>query len=920
MSFIEIRNTFTTLKSVTIITLVFVAVVGFLPTLFWYQANQVIVGGDFTVALDPILTFPRWFYTWISVLSGGQDHTVGPATLFYQGILLLGQLATGSIVAAQKIFFAFWLVVPNIGMVLLGRFFCRRYNWPPVFIFFSSVIYTFNLYRTALFNDGAHMAVYAMAPFLVLLILQSLLESRSYFRNAFLVAMIGVMGSLAGINPPMFAVLFTLLVAMVIGFFIVKRPRGKALRQKIFFVILCLIVFLGINAYWVLPFGYGYLPSSVANTDLGEQNLVDWLGGVSGTTSIFNNTRLLGAWDWFAGYNDDPYIPFSSIITSNPIFIFFSLILPLAAFSALLITRNKILIFFELVIVVGILLGCGLHEPMSEIFKWLVQNVPLFWMFRSPWYKFTFLIALGYSLAGGFTFAYIYKKIKLRLLFSRLVSRVVSISFLAVVVLIFAILNFPLINGDKFPREGDYDFLPPYRVEIPDYVLDATRYLNNSENTSRVLNFPPLHSFIYKWNFAGVQDVTTFITKRDGLYNADLVGTVAQSKNASALFQVFKQLLMNEPSEGNRASQILRMVDVDEILQKSDMRYDFYGEPYEPEIVEKKLDQLPGIKLAHIFDEWRIYEADQSATRIYPSRQVSVLDGNTTSLGFILSNRDFSPAEIFVTPEDFKKIPSFSGGAQVSDTSFDCLNSSCELKGWQLNQADISLQSANNSILLKFENKHANPDLYLEFGAISEEVHLVAKIDGQSVLDGKLDLSGVGVKTIKLPIENIGIGQHVFSLEISRGKVPSQSPFTFRGLHVINETPARQSRQFGSEEELKWEKISPTKYRVHCENMASPYVLVFSENKNSNWKAYRVPTSTDSFWGTWGRQPLSEETHLTANTYANAWYITEGGDYDIIIEYWPQKVAIVGWYITGFTLLLGIVLLIAGRKYTKSNE
>jgi hypothetical protein len=131
-------------------------------------------------------------------------------------------------------------------------------------------------------------------------------------------------------------------------------------------------------------------------------------------------------------------------------------------------------------------------------------------------------------------------------------------------------------------------------------------------------------------------------------------------------------------------------------------------------------------------------------------------------------------------------------------------------------------------------------------------------------------------------------------------------------------------------------KINPTKYKIKIEGAKDPYVLVFSESYSSKWKAYVVDSPSqpalyqdvlsnyfggeikeaankDTFldkhtFETLWKRPIPEERHLVANGYANSWYIypqdTEGKeDYEIIIEYGPQKLFYVFLGIFSVTLL-----------------
>jgi len=133
-------------------------------------------------------------------------------------------------------------------------------------------------------------------------------------------------------------------------------------------------------------------------------------------------------------------------------------------------------------------------------------------------------------------------------------------------------------------------------------------------------------------------------------------------------------------------------------------------------------------------------------------------------------------------------------------------------------------------------------------------------------------------------------------------------------------------------------KINPTKYRVKVEGVKEPYSLVFSESFHRGWKAYvsdqRLVTSDQQYgeivasyfdgeikegthknifldrntFETLAKKPIPEDRHYLVNGYANSWYITpedsEGKEnYEIIIEFWPQRLFYIGLGVSLLTLL-----------------
>jgi len=151
---------------------------------------------------------------------------------------------------------------------------------------------------------------------------------------------------------------------------------------------------------------------------------------------------------------------------------------------------------------------------------------------------------------------------------------------------------------------------------------------------------------------------------------------------------------------------------------------------------------------------------------------------------------------------------------------------------------------------------------------------------------------------------------------------------------------------------ITFTKINPTKYKVVVEEAKGPYTLIFSESFHKDWKAYinlqpsglisPLPLNEQlSFKGniiasyfkgeiregehqniflnkatfeTWGKKAVPEERHFLVNGYANSWYITPEdsggrGEYEIIIEFRPQRFFYIGLAISGLTLFVCLIFL-----------
>ncbi len=162
---------------------------------------------------------------------------------------------------------------------------------------------------------------------------------------------------------------------------------------------------------------------------------------------------------------------------------------------------------------------------------------------------------------------------------------------------------------------------------------------------------------------------------------------------------------------------------------------------------------------------------------------------------------------------------------------------------------------------------------------------------------------------------------------------------------------------------IKFKQINPTKYRVQIFSSGEKFFLVFIQNFSDNWKVFlnpsgiTTPSSTEDYVSpeyfdviqdnnllagpyneTWNNKFfIAEKNHYVVNAFANGWvvesdyicslsksactYNSDGSvDFELIVEFVPQKTYIIGFIITGVFYLLGIgsvVLVILKRVFRK---
>ena len=174
--------------------------------------------------------------------------------------------------------------------------------------------------------------------------------------------------------------------------------------------------------------------------------------------------------------------------------------------------------------------------------------------------------------------------------------------------------------------------------------------------------------------------------------------------------------------------------------------------------------------------------------------------------------------------------------------------------------------------------------------------------------------------------------------------------YDVRSLFLTNNNINKEINKVEKIPKITFARINPTKYIIKVEEASKPYILVFSESFHIGWKAYiningtfknkeivssyfngeiKEGTYKNIFFDkntfeTWGKKPIAENRHFIANRYANSWYIVpEDADgrenYEIIIEFWPQRLFYIGLTISAFTFLGCLCYLIYGLCMKKKR-
>lgn len=615
------------MKKGNIFLILLILVLSLVPFL-WFQKNHFIMGGDLTFPLKPFYYLKILFYNWIPQRNGGIETSVSPANLSYHLFPALLDIFRISPLLIQKIVFAFWFILPGLSMYFLISVLTDK----PAARFFGAFFYMFNVFSFHLFFDASHQSAYVTLPLILGLIIKGAEGRSKPLTTAYLAALAGIVGSATLINPPRFLV-YLLAIFLLLIYLLVLQKRNF----KLSFILWFLPLFVLFNLYWLLPIFQNFFLKSVSPGDsLTSLNLLNWLDSVSKNASFLNVLRMQGAWDWYAGWQEEPYIVYSYIYRL-PLFVFFGLFLALFSFSSLFFSKNRYLPYFGLITLLGLILGMGTYPTFRTFYQWATEHIPLFWTFRSPWYKFTLLVALGYAVMFGFAVEWVYQFFYHR-------RRFLSFFFLGLIFVLNLAYLYPFLQGKQYPKATERKILPPKHVQIPSYIYEAADWLNQQKWDNRILHLPKTQSFVYKWDYGKLDDPTFYLTDKDFLYYANQIGSPAVSDGIGYVVNLFYRNFYNK--EYSKAFYLLKILGAKYLLQKNDIRYDFYGGKDSPDFIGDLISSQSAFRKIKTFGFWDFYLFDSPDVlpRIYSSFDNFYIMGSLTDLEDFMSFNNLQPA------------------------------------------------------------------------------------------------------------------------------------------------------------------------------------------------------------------------------------------------------------------------------------
>lgn len=480
-----------------------------LTPIIWFvgKGSLIINGVDTNFPLDPLIWFQRRLFVWNNVVNGGIDFSSSTAGLFFHLIQVIPYKIGFSLQIVQIINLIFWF-----SLIIFNSFIFAKIFFPKSFFIqiLFVVFYAFNPY---LFNSWenvkvANLALIAAIPAGLALIV--FLDSRMIDkkRAAFISALVGIILSGSGINPAYFFVFFLILTIFFISNIVTNFNFTSIFLRTKNFLLVTLMIFL-VNLFWILPSVNFITKNITPSGSIDKIGFTNWVDSLSENTSLLNVMRVQGAWDWYAFdqvTNLPLYIPYALNYFYKFPFIFFSFLIPALAVLSLILRKgnnNGYYLFFGLMFIIGVFLSTGTHLPTGTLYRYFLEHVPFFSLFRSPWYVFTPLIIL--SLAGLISLVFEYLRI----------NRFVSFFLISILIAGNLLYSYPLITGKIFrPERAD-----SFYIKFPDYLFESKQLLSQKFDT-RIVGYPDDDLEKFKWGYIGIESILGLYTDQEMLFSS----------------------------------------------------------------------------------------------------------------------------------------------------------------------------------------------------------------------------------------------------------------------------------------------------------------------------------------------------------------------------------------------------------------
>ncbi len=838
-----------------------------------YSKNYILLGGEGDYFINTLRTKNLYDFSWIpNAIGTGWSNPILNFTFPILDIFYWFQSVGISlkIINTFSIFLIYALPFTSM-FLLLSRI--LKVNFRIAFLL--SLFYVINPFSTYHLQG---MMFWNTAPLFVFPAVFGILY-KYYFKSFKLFFVFGIFTAFFAYsfaNIPYLGLFHIFLVISIILIYYLQSDKFNWSHYWIIIknLILLEIAFILFNAWWFINL------LRVWMQDIGsfytKESAIDWASNTIGTNTIIERIftlKMMSPFDkgyFFSDYYNNGFI---TLI----LFIPFLLII-WGLFTGKIDQKNKnnkvnkITVFFLLLI---FFLNKGINKPFENIYLWLMQNIPFFIIFKSPFEKFSILLVFLITISLIFVF----RNYKNGLLY-----------YLFIIYLIVCSIPYITLN-----------FIPDFKFENGKYISRHYLYKENYFKAGESLNNDKLDYTYLSLPGSLNYQVTELNHDHNKYYrgmdpfvysvNKPFIAAYSNSDSSSNLNSIFYNF-----SNIQVEDILLDIYGIKKIVINRNI-YPAFGFR-EKENVQKLVNIFSKISKIQTFGSISIFNRSDYLPRFYIPKQNIITNERVEKLGRIASESGHLSRVAFFFNQQNKNYNFHSlNRTLISDPTV-------EFKNINPTKYRVIVHHAKGLIPLVFsQSYHEGWKIYLS--TLSNH-----KSNFNNQVPNYNILSGNGEDQVS-PEELQQFINHGFISTLGNGKEKT-----------INH--------------LKWDSSRNIWLGKEVSDHVEKYTIDFiSKNFQGTIQNNNLPDGM--FWETWFKKPIeNNKNHLMVNGYANSWLIdtnkicsnsikctknSDGSyDFEVIVEFWPQRLYYLGLGISLLTLFGSTIYLLYGFSKRKNTH
>ena len=585
----------------------------------WLPAGYTIVGHDSGLAVDANEFLKSRFYAWDSHQNFGGDNSQHFGSITIHTIdYLLSELA-GVPFAGNRVSLFFWLALLFVSGFIFSYSLKDKLGKLLPILFPIFITFNFYIFQSVFILERAKFGLFAALLLLLTISFKVLEKTLSPILGAILVSIIFFLfngGSWLGL--PLYggigvSLMVLILYITLIGF---KDRNLGSYKNFLYFLVFSLIGYLLLNSYSIIPYIHTFLNGDYAllsDTGVLAGNKA-WLDYISQRTSLIDLLRFQGVPDWYSSDNMANLLhPYAGKYLTSSFLIIISFFLPMLSFLSFFLTKNRnqkrLIGFFGLLSLVGIFFTAGTHPPLGFIYSVMFDNISIFSIFRSPYYKFGIVFTLGMSLLLAFAMNQLIEivtdyihKITAKRPISQFILNIFAITLSFLTVSSWLAFHYILFQPNTIFRWRENLMT---KVEIPAYVRNFTDWAKTYDfNDRRVLLVPPLNDSwrndAYEWGYWSLSTLPAITTLMPVISNDS--GLTADER--LWLNRLYKALDQNNNDE---FLSLAKRLNVGFLLLRNDVLSDMSWSATVSPSQYKIIEDSSLFQKVNNFGEWKLY-------------------------------------------------------------------------------------------------------------------------------------------------------------------------------------------------------------------------------------------------------------------------------------------------------------------------